>query len=139
MYGMEFNTFERTALYYAFRRLTQSVTPGSVGRLTNVSPSGNTGSGIIGDDVYAAGFKRSDGKQCLVVVNSSKTVTYNGTLKINELSSAGWKGFNTYYTSSDGNGPINDVSLDNRIQQRASDSDAISTCRLHFRSKVELH
>jgi len=108
-YKREFTTFERTALYYAFRRLTQSVTPGSVSRLTNVGASGQTGI-FLRDDVYAAGFKRADGKYCLVVANSSKTTSYNGVLKIDGLGSAGWKGFNTYYTSSDASGSVNDVS-----------------------------
>ncbi|MBC7806593.1 MAG: hypothetical protein H7145_10625, partial [Akkermansiaceae bacterium] len=108
-WGLEFNTYKLTPLYYAFRRLSHSVTPGSVSRRTSVTPSLADGTGSQ-DDVYAAGFKRSDGKYCLVVANTSKTTSYNSTLKINELSTSGSKGFNTYYTSSDGTGPKNDVS-----------------------------
>ena len=108
-YFREFTTFQLTSLYYAFRRLTQSVTPGSVSRQTTVTPSIDQGSGLQ-NDVYAAGFKRGDGKYCLVVANSSKSATYNGTLKFDELGSAGVKSFNTYYTSGDGSVPVNDVS-----------------------------
>ncbi len=109
-YKREFGSdIQLTSLYYAFRRLTQSVTQAAIGRWTNVSPNYYQTSGAQ-DSVYAAGFKRSDGKFCLVVANRSPTSTYNGTLKIDELSNAGAQAFDTYYTSSDGSGPKNDVS-----------------------------
>jgi hypothetical protein len=106
-WDLEFQNFQLTSLYYAFRRLTQSVTPGSVSRLTNISSSGDQGS-TLQKDVYAAGFRRSDGKYCLVVANSGSTA-YQGTFKIDELAKTGRKGFNTYYTSRNEKGPINDV------------------------------
>jgi hypothetical protein len=109
VYKRDFSTFQLTSQYYAFRRLTQAVTPGSVSRWTNVSPNYYQGSGSQ-DSVYAAGFKRPDGKYCLVIANQSQSATYNSTLKIDELAGTGWKGFNTYYTSIDGTGPVNDVS-----------------------------
>jgi len=106
-WNLEFQNFQLTSLYYAFRRLTQSVTPGSVSRLTNITPSRDQGSDSQ-KDVYAAGFKRSDGKYCLVVANSGSTA-YQGALKFDELAKSGRKGFNTYYTSGDEKGPINDA------------------------------
>jgi hypothetical protein len=109
VYKEDFSTFQLTSQYYAFRRLTQAVTPGSVSRWTTVSPNYYQGNGSQ-DSVYASGFKRPDGKYCLVIANQSQTVTFNSTLKIDALAGTGWKSFKTYYTSVDNTGPVNDVS-----------------------------
>ena len=100
-YKSEFGTdWTLTSKYYAFRRLTQSVLPGSISLLTKTSPSYN--SALYQDDVYSAAFRLPSGKYCIVIANQSgKSYTIN--LKVDGLTTTPSTGLTAYYTAAGSN------------------------------------
>jgi O-glycosyl hydrolase len=71
-----------TKKFYAYKHITQNVTPGSVVRQTNWTDGQVTG----------VGFKRADGKFVAIVTNTS-TATKSYTLRFDELGSVGGRDF----------------------------------------------
>jgi O-glycosyl hydrolase len=92
----DFTGWTLTSKYYVFRRLTQSIQPGSVSMKTTLSPTYN--SFPYQDDVYSAAFQLPNGKYCIVIANqSSKQYTVN--LKVDGLTSSPYTGLTAYYTA----------------------------------------
>ena len=98
--------YSLTSNYYVFRRLTQSILPGSVSLRTTTNPDSNGGQ----NDISAAGFRLPSGKYCIVIANQSLT-THTVNLKLDALASTPYASVKVYYTSIDGSGkPVNDTS-----------------------------
>ena len=112
-YKSDFGTdWTLTSKYYAFRRLTQSVLPGSINMLTNTTPSYSSAGSQ--DDVYSAAFQLPSGKYCIIIANQSgKQYTVN--LKVDGLVSQPATGFTAYYTAAG----CNDVSWNDGLTQGA--------------------
>jgi O-glycosyl hydrolase len=100
-YKSEFGTdWTLTSKYYAFRRLTQSVLPGSISLLTKTSPSYTSASHQ--DDVYSAAFRLPSGKCCVIIANQSGT-THTVNLKVDGLTPTPYTGLTAYYTAAGSN------------------------------------
>ena len=103
------NDWTLTSKYYALRRLSQSVVPGSVSLLTKATPIDTQLAGPQAD-VYSCAFKLPHNKHCFVIANQSSK-PYSAKLRVDPLASTHKTGFKVYYTSQDVNGhPVNDTS-----------------------------